>query len=184
MIYYQQEEKNRTVLEAALQIANAARTAPKARGIDNLVIAVADSDELPAIAQTMIRLHEEGKAADFFVRDAHNLMVSQALLLIGTKIKPLGLDCGLCGFTTCAQKGNYPAAPCAFNINDLGIAMGSAVSRAADLRLDNRVMYSVGIAVREMNLLGEDMAVVFGLPLATASKSPYYDRKPLIKKEN
>ncbi len=177
MIYFQQDEKNRTVLEAAEQIANAARTAPKARGVDNLVIAVADAEELPAIAQTMMRLHQEGKAADFFVRDAKNLMVSQALLLIGTKIAPLGLDCGLCGFDTCADKNNYPTVPCAFNLNDLGIAMGSAVSRAADIRLDNRVMYSVGIAAREMKLLGDDTRIVFGLPLATASKSPFYDRK-------
>lgn len=180
-IYFQKDDENRTVLEAARQIANAARTAPKARGMDNLVIAVADADELPAIAQTMMQLYEEGKAADFFVRDAHNLMVSQALLLIGTKIKVLGLNCGLCGFDTCAEKNEYKNVPCAYNLNDLGIAMGSAVSRAADMRLDNRVMYSVGTAAREMKLLGEDVAVVFGLPLAATSKSPYYDRKFTIK---
>lgn len=176
-IYMQKDDQTKTVLEAARQIANAARTAPKARGVDNLVIAVADSDEMPAIAQTMMRLYEEGKAEDFFLRDAHNLMVSQALLLIGTRIKALGLNCGLCGFDTCAKKNEHKAVPCAYNLNDLGIAIGSAVSRAADMRLDNRVMYSAGTAVREMKLLGEDVAVVFGIPLAAASKSPFFDRK-------
>lgn len=179
-IHFQKDEEKKSVLEAARQIANAARTAPKARGMDNLVIAVADADELPAIAQTMMRLYEEGKAADFFVRDAHNLMVSQALLLIGTKIKVLGLNCGLCGFETCAKKNEYKAVPCAYNLHDLGLAMGSAVSRAADMRLDNRVMYSAGTAAREMKLLGEDVMVVFGLPLSVASKSPYFDRKATV----
>ena len=179
-IYLQKDEEIKTVLAAARQIANAARTAHKARGLDNLVIAVADADELPAIAQTMMRLYEEGKAADFFVRDAHNLIASQALLLIGTKIKALGLSCGLCGFETCAKKNEHKAVPCAYNLNDLGIAIGSAVSRAADMRLDNRVMYSTGTAAREMNLLGEDVAVVFGIPLAAASKSPFFDRKATV----
>lgn len=179
-IYLQKDEETRTVLEAARQIANAARTAPKARGMDNLVIAVADASELPSIAQTMMRLYEEGKAADFFVRDAHNLIASQALLLIGTKIKALGLNCGLCGFETCAKKNERKAVPCAYNLNDLGIAIGSAVSRAADMRLDNRVMYSAGTAAREMKLLGDDVAVVFGIPLAAASKSPFFDRKATV----
>jgi uncharacterized ferredoxin-like protein len=180
-IYFQKDDEYKIVLDAARQLAVAARTAPKARGLDNLVIAVADRDELPAIAQTMMRMYEEGRAADFFVRDAHNLMVSQALLLIGTKIKVLGLNCALCGFETCAKKNEFPNVPCAYNLNDLGIAMGSAASRAADMRLDNRVMYSVGAAAKEMKLLGEDVAVVFGLPLAAASKSPYYDRKADVK---
>jgi uncharacterized ferredoxin-like protein len=168
-IYFQNEDVKKTVVEAARQIANAARTAPKARGMDNLVIAVLDAEELPAVAQTMMRMHEEGRAADFFVRDAHNL--------IGTKIKVLGLNCGLCGFETCGKKSEYPTVPCAYNLNDLGIAMGSAAARAADMRLDSRVMYSVGAAAKEMKLLGDDVAAVFGLPLSAAPKSPYFDRK-------
>jgi uncharacterized ferredoxin-like protein len=180
-IYFQNGDVSKTVVEAARHIANAARTAPKARGMDNLAIAVLDAEELPAIAQTMMRMYEEGRAADFFVRDAHNLMVSQALLLIGTKIKVLGLNCALCGFETCAKKNEYPSVPCAYNLNDLGIAMGSAACRAADMRLDSRVMYSVGAAAKEMKLLGEDVAAVFGLPLSAGSKSPYFDRKAAVK---
>ena len=180
-LHYQQDEAKRTVLDAAYQIANAARTAPKARGIDHLIIAVADAEELRPIAKTMLRMHEEGNAPEFFARDAQNLMASQAMVVIGTKIKTLGLDCGLCGMDTCAQKNKYTAIPCVFNTNDLGIAIGSAASRAADLRLDNRVMYSAGVAAKEMKLLGEEAAVIFCLPLAVASKSPFFDRKAAVK---
>jgi uncharacterized ferredoxin-like protein len=178
-LIFQQEIADNAVVAAAFQIANAARTAPKAKGVDNLVIAVAYGDELETIAQKMDSLVQEGKVSSFFGRDANNLRASQALVLIGTKIKPMGLKaCGLCGFGNCAHKEeHHPEAPCMFNSHDLGLAVGSAASKAADMRLDNRVMYSVGIAVRELGLMGEDVPIIMGLPLAAASKSPYFDRK-------
>lgn len=67
--------------------------------------------------------------------------------------------------------------PCAFNTGDLGIAIGSAVSIAADNRVDNRVMYTVGQAALEMGILGEEVTVAYAIPLSSASKSPYFDRK-------
>ncbi len=178
-LIFQEEIAENAVVAAAFQIANAARTAPKGRGVDNLVIAVVYGDELELIAQKMESLVKEGKAAAFFERDAKNIRASQALLLIGTRIKPMGLkECGLCGFGNCEHKvEHHPEAPCMFNSHDLGIAVGSAVSKAADMRLDNRVMYSVGIASRELGLLGADVPIIMGIPLAVASKSPYFDRK-------
>jgi|AGTN01.3.fsa_nt_gi Uncharacterized protein containing a ferredoxin domain len=178
-LVFQQEIAENAVVAAAFQIANAARTAPKARGIDNLVIAVAYGEELEAIAQKMLSLFNEGKAPANFERDANNLRDSQALVLIGTRIKPIGLKaCGLCGFGNCAHREeHHPDAPCMFNAHDLGLAVGSAASKAADMRIDNRVMYSVGGAVREMGLMGADVPIIMGLPLCVASKSPYYDRK-------
>jgi len=177
-VIYQEQIAENAVVAAAFQIANAARTAPKARGIDNLVIAVVYGEDLEAVAQQMDSLHQEGKAPAFFMRDANNVRASQALVLIGTRIKPMGLvNCGLCGMGNCAHKEVHPDAPCAFNTHDLGIAVGSAASKAADMRLDNRVMYSVGIAAREMGLLGADVPIIMGLPLAAASKSPFFDRK-------
>lgn len=177
-VIFQEQIAENAVVAAAFQIANAARTAPKACGVDNLVIAVVYGDELETIAQKMESLHKEGKAPAFFERDAKNLRASQALLLIGTKIKPMGLaSCGLCGMGNCAHKEVHPDAPCAFNTHDLGVAVGSAVSKAADMRLDNRVMYSVGVAARELGLLGEEVPIIMGIPLAAASKSPYFDRK-------
>ena len=60
---------------------------------------------------------------------------------------------------------------------DLGIAIGSAVSVAADGRIDNRVMFSVGKAAMSLGMLGREMALVFGIPLSASGKSPYFDRK-------
>jgi uncharacterized ferredoxin-like protein len=100
------------------------------------------------------------------------------LLLIGTKIKPMGLShCGMCGFENCDEKDRHPDHPCAFNTGDLGIAIGSAVSVAADARVDNRVMFSVGKAVKEMKLLGEDVKIIYGIPLSAGGKNPFFDRK-------
>jgi uncharacterized ferredoxin-like protein len=143
------------------------------------VIAVVYGQELELIAQKMESLVKDGRASAFFERDAGNLRASQALVLLGTKVKPMGLkECGLCGFGNCAHKEeHHPEAPCMFNTHDLGIAVGSAVSKAADMRLDNRVMYSVGIAAREMGLLGGDVPIIMGIPLSVSSKSPYFDRK-------
>ena len=60
---------------------------------------------------------------------------------------------------------------CSFNVGDLGIALGSAVSRAADMRVDNRIMYSVGKAVLELDLLGAEVHIAYGIPLSVSGKS-------------
>ncbi|MFA5783030.1 MAG: ferredoxin domain-containing protein, partial [Bacteroidales bacterium] len=48
---------------------------------------------------------------------------------------------------------------------------------AMDHRVDNRIMYSVGLAVTEMELLGKDVKIVYGIPLSATSKNPFFDRK-------
>jgi len=112
----------------------------------------------------------------FFERDAGNLAQAAALVLIGTRKEPLGLPhCGYCGFADCAAM-LASGATCAFNTGDLGIAVGSAVSRAADLRLDNRIMYSAGKAAVELGLLGEGVRIAYGIPLAVSGKNPFFDR--------
>jgi uncharacterized ferredoxin-like protein len=37
-------------------------------------------------------------------------------------------------------------------------------------------MYTVGVAAKEIGLLGEDVKVVYGIPLSVSSKSPFFDR--------
>ena len=59
---------------------------------------------------------------------------------------------------------------------DLGIALGSAVSIAADNRIDNRIMFSAGVAAMEMNLLGPGVGEIIGIPLSATKKSIYFDR--------
>jgi uncharacterized ferredoxin-like protein len=65
---------------------------------------------------------------------------------------------------------------CSFNAGDLGIALGSAVSRLADWRIDNRIMYTVGMAAKELEILGPQVELIYGIPLSITGKSPYFDR--------
>ena len=111
---------------------------------------------------------------DFLNRDAENILNCGAVVLFGMKISPLGLNCGACGFATCGEKPKN--VPCFFNANDLGIAIGSAASLAADLRVDSRVMFSVGQAVLALNMMPE-CSMVLALPLAVKGKSIFFDRK-------
>jgi uncharacterized ferredoxin-like protein len=63
-------------------------------------------------------------------------------------------------------------------VTDLGIAVGSAVSVAADHRIDNRVMFSVGRAALKLGLLPDDVVNCYGIPLSISSKSIFFDRGP------
>ena len=116
--------------------------------------------------------------AGAFIRDAQNILSSPIIMLLGSKIKPMGLKkCGMCGFANCEEKDKHKNIPCVFNTGDLGIAIGSAVSIATDHRVDNRIMYTVGQAVLEMGLLGKDVKVAYAIPLSATSKNPFFDRK-------
>jgi uncharacterized ferredoxin-like protein len=175
MLRLNPELESQSVEHAAEFLCVAARTAPKGKGKDLLVTAVVSGADISRIAAAMRKIAVRDEVA-FFARDAANLEGSSALVLIGTRKEPLGLPkCGFCGFADCAallQAGGF----CSFNVGDLGIAVGSAVSRAADLRLDNRVMYSVGKAAIELGLLGEGVGVAYGIPLSVSGKSPFFDR--------
>jgi len=65
---------------------------------------------------------------------------------------------------------------CFFAAHDLGLAVGSAVSVAADMRVDNRVMYSAGVAAKLLGLFEGDVTAVVGVPLSVSEKSPFFDR--------
>ena len=99
------------------------------------------------------------------------------MILMGTKIDPLRLKiCGMCGYADCDEKDKHPEIPCVFNTGDLGIAIGSAVSVAMDNRVDNRIMYTVGQAVKLMGLLPEEYKIIYGIPLSVSSKNVFFDR--------
>ncbi|MBP5582776.1 MAG: ferredoxin [Bacteroidales bacterium] len=175
MILREEQIRNEAVLTVAKKIAIAARTAPKGKGVDNLEIVILTDDDIERLACAMCEIAEkEGRTS--FKRDAENCRNSQAVMLFGTKVQSLGLNCTFCGFKTCAEKDKQPSIPCFFNANDLGIAIGSAVSCAADNRIDNRVMYTIGYTATKMNLL-PDCPIVLGIPLSVSGKSPFFDRK-------
>ena len=165
------------VLVVAEKMCIAARTAPKTRGIDRIITAVLTEIDLEKLAAEMDALghkHDE-QFRTRNIRDAKSVRNSDAVVLIGTKTKPRGITfCSFCGFENCSetqQKGGH----CAFDDIDLGIALGSAVSIAADNRIDNRVMFSVGKTAMEMHLLGNDVNKILGIPLSVSGKNKYFD---------
>jgi len=156
----------------------AARTAPKGRGIDNLVIALLKEDGIKNVSDKLKEMVHRDKLPEFFLRDAKNILNAKAMVVMGTKIASMGLNpCGMCGFGNCGEKNKHPEHPCVFNTGDLGIAMGSAVSVAMEHRVDNRVMYTVGQALLEMRALGDDVKIIYGIPLSISAKNPFFDRK-------
>jgi len=166
-----------TILDIAKKMAIAARTAPKGRGRDTLDIMIATRNDIDKIASRMDKIFEEQNVA-FFQSDANNLRNCEAVLFIGTSIDTLGLSyCGFCGLETCQNKNNHPEVPCTFNNIDLGIAIGSAVSVAADHRIDNRVLFSAGKAILELKLMNDSNKVIFGIGLSVSSKNIFFDRK-------
>lgn len=164
------------ILTVARLMCVAARTAPKGRGRDNLETLLLTEKHLQPLIAEMERLYAETSAA-VFKRDAETLKKVPALLLLGTKIEQLGLTgCGFCGFKDCDENKAHNGI-CAFNTGDLGIALGSAVSVAADHRVDTRVLFSAGKAALNLKLLGKQVKIAYGIPISVSAKNPFFDRK-------
>lgn len=174
MIVNEREIRKELVLDAAHAMARAARTAPKGKGVDIIEIGIATEQEIKHLSEELIQLHEE-TGMKFLLRDSDNLKQADAVLLIGTASQVQGLNCAHCGFTTCEAKPD--AVPCAINTIDVGIAIGSACSVAADMRVDTRVMFSAGLAAQRLKMLGESLCVI-AIPISATSKNPFFDRKP------
>jgi uncharacterized ferredoxin-like protein len=171
--------RQKAVVQIAEAMMVAARTAPKARGLDSLEIGMLTADKFEPL---LAKMHEiaDREGMPFFKRDAANLQQSQALVLLGTGIEPRKLkSCGFCGHTDCNGKGDFADAPCAFNSIDLGIATGVAVAVASAHHADCRIMFSVGKAAIELGLLGNETKIILGIPLSVSAKSPFFDRPAL-----
>lgn len=161
-------ERSDAIREGVIQVAKlmvlSAVTAPKGRGVDNVLARILDRrEELELLAKTMEELSSE--YGDVFARDASSVRRSDAVVLIGCRIadfklkqpKELGVDLNL-----------------AMSLVNLGIAVGSAVKTASIHNVDNRIMYTVGIAAKKLGLLDAD--VILGIPLSATSKNIYFDR--------
>lgn len=171
-------QENVLVMVAEL-MALAAQTAPKGLGHDCVATRVISGDLLGQLADEMVRYGRDLQKANFD-RDAENVRRSGAVLLVSLKEnKPLGLNCGACGNSRCAELQSrpgpeFPGPLCAWRLIDLGIALGSAARTASFLCADNRIMYRVGVVARKMGLLEGD--VVVGIPVSAFSKNIYFDR--------
>ena len=157
----------------------AARTAPKGKGIDVIEAALVTGEDLKKLSEKMVAMVEE-HGMKFFLRDAENILQAECVIIIGTHELAQGLNCGHCGFATCA--GRPEGVPCAINSVDVGIAIGSACAMAADLRVDTRVMFSAGLAAQRLDWL-KGCTSVFAIPVSASSKNPFFDRKPKEEKK-
>ncbi|MEM1983858.1 MAG: DUF2148 domain-containing protein [Candidatus Korarchaeum sp.] len=156
--------------EALVQVARlmmiSAITAPKARGVNNVICRIIDDGEIISkIADKMEELASE--LGDVFLRDSRSLRNSEVLLLVGCKMAEAGMKERIesIGITE----------DVALSIINLGIALGSAVKTASTLNVDNRIMFTVGKAAKRLGLLDAD--IVLGVPLSVSSKNIYFDRR-------
>lgn len=169
-------------LEVVAQLMRiAAITAPKTAGQDYVLTQIVSGDEAQRLGEAMAAYGEKtGKKR--FDRDGGNVLKSEAVLLIGYKNPATaGLNCGACGQATCKllevqtpYDGEFRGPVCAYRLLDMGIALGSAVKVASLLNVDNRIMYRIGAAARDMQLVDWDF--VMGIPLSASAKSIYFDR--------
>jgi len=164
--------------QVAAFMATAARTAPKAKGLDNIdILIINNSKDKNKLIKKMRQIAKDADKPGFS-RDAKSIEPSPVIVIIGTKTKPIGLTyCRFCGYKDCdhllTSKGS-----CSFNAIDLGIAIGSAVSIAANFHIDNRIMYSIGKAAMELNLFKDkNIKIALGIPLSAKGKNPFFDRK-------
>ena len=169
-------EKNAALSCAELMCA-AARTAPKACGIDLIETIVLDGADKDRLTSTMRKIGTDTNRA-FFSRDAGNLDASHCVVIIGAGVTARGLNCGLCGAENCAS-ARRSGITCAMAANDLGIAVGSAAATAMNHRVDNRILFSAGLAALEMKVFTEDIKMCFCIGLATAGKNIFFDRSAL-----
>lgn len=168
-------------------MALSARTAPKARGTDSIMVKVVAGEDLKNLAEEMRHIGE-ARGQKFLLRDAGNMEQSDACVLIGSEGENVvGLDCGGCGYSTCkemleAQKGQssqttlFHGPNCAIRMADLGIALGSAAKTASIHNVDNRIMFSAGLSALSLGWL-DGCNVAYGIPLKASGKSVYFDRQ-------
>ncbi len=177
MIYRSDDIEMEAVLATARRMCAAARTAPKAKGIDRIETMILTGADKDKVADELERLSGPFQYK-FFLRDAGNVRAAQALVLIGTREGTRGLNAGCrhCHFEDCADCADKGGV-CVYDPMDLGIAIGSAVAAAADERVDNRVLFSAGRAAMSLGLMGEDVHMVMALPLSVKGMNPFFDRK-------
>jgi uncharacterized ferredoxin-like protein len=173
------------ILAAAKLMAVSARTAPKTRGLDSVKTAILhEREELEKLAEAMEEVYsEDPERLAFCKRNADEVRQSAAVLVIGVTGEPKRvespLNCGACAMdcpamlkTKKRDQGMMRGPMCHMQSIDLGIALGSAVKTASELNIDNRMMYSIGVAARRIKLMDVDLAI--GIPLSATGKNLYF----------
>jgi uncharacterized ferredoxin-like protein len=175
MIHTSETAERDATLRAAGSMVVAARTAPKACGIDATDTLILDGADKDRLTTAMRELSAETNKP-FFARDADCVDACHCVVLIGTGVEPRKLNCALCGVANCGE-AKKAGIPCVMAVDDLGIAVGSAAATAMDHRIDNRVLFTAGMAALKLELFPADVKVCFGIGLATAGKNIFFDRQ-------
>jgi uncharacterized ferredoxin-like protein len=155
MIISSDQAENEALLDVARLMVTAARTAPKGEGIDSIKTAIITNPEKKELSAKM---EENGH-----IVDSKNVKNAGAVVLIGVKYR---------------QEADL-RWPFNEKLIDLGIAIGSAVKIASLLNIDNRIMYSIGLAAMKMGLLDAD--AIQGIPLSIKGKNIFFDRMKTFK---
>jgi len=175
------------LLAVAKVMAVAARTAPKARGVDAIETLIVFGKDLNVLAKAMEEHGATSANSEIFKRDANNVRKSQAALLVGLRdLRPKRvespLDCGACGHGDCQgflkvkkrEGKDFYGPVCLFQAIDLGIALSSASSVAARFHVDNRMMYTTGGSACKLGWMKSQ--IIIGIPLSCSGKNIYFDR--------
>jgi uncharacterized ferredoxin-like protein len=186
-VMHDREMENEGVRIAAHMMATAMRTAPKTRGLDAIETALVWGPDIELLASAMEkRTDKKATSLPLFRRDAGNVRNAACVLLVGVKRDPKRIErpfnCGACGYESCAalvasgarDGEDFIGPTCVFQAIDLGIALGSAVKLAAELGIDNRIMYSAGAAAKDLKLLDSD--IIMAIPLSATGKNIFFDR--------
>ena len=179
------------LLQVAGTCSTAAAKAPTLTGKLGLKLAVITGEDLMPAIEFM-----EGVArtAVFLAADAlgYRKMLEQnpnaPVLLLGADMtKPIGWNCGGCGFTTCAEFSKYirknkdvlfGGPSCLWKMIDLGIAADYACAAAARQRVEARIQVSFGMMWRAIGSPGlEGSSMILSLPLGQVGSSIWFDRK-------
>lgn len=176
MIRDVEQIRDETVRQQVQGLMNRMLTAPKARGMDDVSILYVDGEEKATLTAFM-RRHGEERGRPGLVRDAINVDKATAVVVLGARPLFMSLDCGMCGAPTC-DDAQARELNCIYPIADLGIAIGSGVSGAAEQGLDNRVMYSIGLAALKTGLFREPgIRCALGIPFSVSVRNIFFDRK-------
>jgi uncharacterized ferredoxin-like protein len=177
MILKASDIERRAIEEVAALMCAAARTAPKGRGVDNLVTLVLTGKDKNMLSEEMRRISKETNIKEF-IRDADCVDASGAVVLLGQRPAQLNVNpCGYCGYKNCEENAKNSNV-CAISTGDLGIAVCSAAVVAANHFIDNRIMFRAGKAALNIGMFhDEKVRLAYGIPLSVSGKSPFFDRK-------
>jgi len=193
-IYDGQKAAQEHLLEVAKACVIAAVKAPTLTGNLDLKTEIVTGDDLVPLIEVMETL---GKGSQVLETDAitYRKMLDAGqlppLLLLGADMtKPIGWDCGGCGFPTCAEFAKYLSKnkgfgivafgpSCLWKVMDFGIACDHACACAYMHRVEARIQFTMGSMATVMGRL-EGCSCILGLPLGPVGADIWFDRQSMV----